>query len=171
MYISSLFQQPNVSKIDLLDESPFENEWSKLEESILNNKKKDESITSVNENSLLKNMEWDNIFVMKDYKNESKFEINKIQELNKEIELQKLIHPLDTEFEFYATKKIEELENLLGNNKKIKDNNLVTRPNNFVLNYGGGASNDSIVKGKNNDIEFLINGVKTGGKTFLIDES
>ena len=146
--------------------------WSKLEINLQKNRSENyfvnDSISSLNIGSL-KSMEWDDIKNIQEAKNDINFDIslnssyrgrNDINIKN----LEKLIHPIDDEFDKFIQKKIEDLEKLrYKNDKKIflsteNKNNIINDSikniniNNNNLLIEGKNDEKSIIKEKNQPI-------------------
>ena len=133
------YPKNNNNKLFEYNNSPNQNsnqldKWSKLE-SILQRNRKDnyfsnDTISTLNIASL-KSMEWDDINNIQTQKSEINLDSslnNKYYNQNIDINLnldnlQKLIHPIDDEFEIFIKNKIEELEKLkIGNKNNLQNN-------------------------------------------------
>ena len=133
------YPKNNNKKLFEYNNSPNQNsnqldKWSKLE-SILQRNRKDnyfsnDTISTLNIASL-KSMEWDDINNIQTQKSEINLDSslnNKYYNQNIDINLnldnlQKLIHPIDDEFEIFIKNKIEELEKLkIGNKNNLQNN-------------------------------------------------
>ena len=133
--------------------------WSKLEINLQKNRSENyfvnDSISSLNIGSL-KSMEWDDIKNIQEAKNDINFDIslnssyrgrNDINIKN----LEKLIHPIDDDFDKFIQKKIEDLEKLrYKNDKKIflsteNKNNI----NDSIKNININNNNNLLIEGKN----------------------
>ena len=135
--------------------------WSKLEINLQKNRSENyfvnDSISSLNIGSL-KSMEWDDIKNIQEAKNDINFDIslnssyrgrNDINIKN----LEKLIHPIDDDFDKFIQKKIEDLEKLrYKNDKKIflsteNKNNI----NDSIKNININNNNNLLIEGKNDE--------------------
>ena len=136
--------------------------WSKLEINLQKNRSENyfvnDSISSLNIGSL-KSMEWDDIKNIQEAKNDINFDIslnssyrgrNDINIKN----LEKLIHPIDDDFDKFIQKKIEDLEKLrYKNDKKIflsteNKNNII---NDSIKNININNNNNLLIEGKNDE--------------------
>ena len=132
--------------------------WSKLESKLQKNRIanyfSNDSLSFLNAGTL-KSMEWDDLKLKQNQNNDSTLK-NKYKNQNNYInnpKLQKLIHPIDDEFEQFIQNKIENLEKLKTNNKK---NNIFNNNNNSsIINN----IKDNIKERNNNNIQnnFLLN--------------
>ena len=175
--------------------------WSKLESALQRNRKdnyfSNDTISTLNIASL-RSMEWDDINNIQTQKSEINFDSslnNKYnnQKQNKDLNLnnlEKLIHPIDDEFEKFIQKKIEDLEKLKKTNKNnlknnensiniINDNIKINEKsiNNNILLTHDTNEEKSIIKEKNeaiftfnkNDIENNDEYDRIKAKSFLGD--
>ena len=151
--------------------------WSKLEKNLQKNRDNyysNDAFSTLNLGSL-KSMEWDDDTQYNSiHKNNINFDstLNKNRNKNTDLDfnlknLEKLIHPIDDEFEQFIQNKIENLEKLKYNNNKIIENNNIInitnnniknniknnsiKYNNILLSYGGDGEK-SIIKEKNEAI-------------------
>lgn len=175
--------------------------WSKLE-SVLQRNRKDNYFSNDTNSTLniasLKSMDWDDINNIQTQKSEINLDTslnNKYNNQNTDLNLninnlEKLIHPIDEEFEKFIQNKIEDLEKLksyniinLKNNgnsiNTIKDNNIKLNEKNFnnMLLTHDTNEEKSIIKEKNeaiftfnkNDIENNDEYDRIKAKSFLND--
>ena len=133
-----LFEYNNINQ-----DSNQIDQWSKLE-SILQRNRKDnyfsnDTISTLNIASL-KSMEWDDLNNIQTQKSESNFDSslnNKYNNQNTDLNLnlnnlEKLIHPIDDDFEKFIQNKIEDLEKLKKPNKNNLKNNGNTNSINII---------------------------------------
>ncbi len=191
---NNIFNYHNDNNKKISDEL---DKWSKLE-SILQKNRRDnyfsnDTISTLNLGSL-KSMEWEeNINKNSTIKNNvnnndlSLNKNNKNNDLNLK-NLEKLIHPIDNEFEIFIQNKIKDLEKLKKENKNISKNDInITNITNSNINNKNINNNiilqkenneeKSIVKEKNeaiftfnkNDIDNNNEFEKIKGKSFLGD--
>ena len=135
--------------------------WSKLEINLQKNRSENyfvnDSISSLNIGSL-KSMEWDDIKNIQEAKNDINFDtsLNSSYRGRNDINiknLEKLIHPINDDFDKFIQKKIEDLEKLrYKNDKKIflsteNKNNI----NDSIKNININNNNNLLIEGKNDE--------------------
>ena len=135
--------------------------WSKLEINLQKNRSENyfvnDSISSLNIGSL-KSMEWDDIKNIQEAKNDINFDtsLNSSYRGRNDINiknLEKLINPIDDDFDKFIKKKIEDLEKLrYKNDKKIflsteNKNNI----NDSIKNININNNNNLLIEGKNDE--------------------
>ena len=148
--------------------------WSKLEKNLQKNRDNyysNDAFSTLNLGSL-KSMEWDDDTQYNSiHKNNINFDstLNKNRNKNTDLDfnlknLEKLIHPIDDEFEQFIQNKIENLEKLkYNNNKIIENNNIINITNNNIKNN---IKNNSI-----NYNNFLLSYVGDGEKSIIKDKN
>ena len=193
-----LFEYNNINQ-----DSNQIDQWSKLE-SILQRNRKDKYFSNDTNSTLniasLKSMEWDDINYIQTQKSEINFDSslnNKNNSQNTDLNLnlnnlEKLIHPIDDDFEKFIQNKIEDLEKLktpknnlknngnsnsinIVNDNKINEKNI--NFNNNILLTNDTNEEKSIIKEKNeaiftfnkNDIDNNDEYDRIKAKSFLVD--
>ena len=153
-----LFEYNNINQ-----DSNQIDQWSKLE-SILQRNRKDKYFSNDTNSTLniasLKSMEWDDLNYIQTQKSEINFDSslnNKNNSQNTDLNLnlnnlEKLIHPIDDDFEKFIQNKIEDLEKL-----KTPKNNLKNNGNSNSINI----INDNIkINEKNINFKIMMNTIE-----------
>ena len=161
---NSIFVYPNNNNMQNLN---YLEKWSKLESKLqknrIDNYFSNDSLSSLNLGTL-QSMEWDDLKLIKTQKNNSPLK-NKYKNEKNNINLpnlQKLIHPIDDEFEQYIQNKIENLEKLKTNNKNDtifnnkNNNNINTISDNIKEKINNSIRNNLFLNKEKNEEKSII---------------
>ena len=163
---NSIFVYPNNNNMQNLN---YLEKWSKLESKLqknrIDNYFSNDSLSSLNLGTL-QSMEWDDLKLIKTQKNNSPLK-NKYKNEKNNINLpnlQKLIHPIDDEFEQYIQNKIENLEKLktnnkndtIFNNKNNNNNNMNTISDNIKEKINNSIRNNLFLNKEKNEEKSII---------------